>query len=181
MRRITLSVQAVAWGLAVTAAPLSAQSSSAQSSSAQSSSGRSGELNQGPRAAECEGTAKLVASTTGRGVTRTYGPRYFIDLPKVQDRYNGVTVFCAAGGSALDDQIEIYAANSATMDRMLPMIGSMAASMSKEALDRSTRAAASCLSKTRQTRDSEEFASGKLVVSCRMTTSGQELQIRKRP
>jgi hypothetical protein len=142
---------------------------------------QNGERNEGPRAAECAATANLVAGVVGRTATRTYGPRYFFDLPKTADRYNGVTVFCAADGSANDDQIEVYAANSAAMDKMLPMVAAMASNITKEPQTRSRGTASSCLSKTRQSRDSEAFTAGKLVVSCRISTSGQELQIRKRP
>jgi hypothetical protein len=135
--------------------------------------------NTGPRQTECDALASLVSTSSGRGVSHSYGPRYTINLPRSQDRYNGITVYCDAEGDAASDQIEFHSASKIAIDQMLPLIATVAARFSRETADRSQRAAAACLARTRATTDQAQNTTGNLKVTCRTTISGDELQIQK--
>jgi hypothetical protein len=136
--------------------------------------------NEGPRKAQCDGIATLVSSAAGRALSRRYGPRYFLDLPRTEGRYNGITVLCPADAEAEYDQIEFHSASRVAMDKLLPLVGSVASRYANEPVDRSIRAAAACLTKARVTTDSEQIATGNLKITCRATVSGDLLQIHKR-
>jgi hypothetical protein len=135
--------------------------------------------NIGPRQSQCDSTAEFVSKVAGQNISRRYGPRYFIDLPRVQDRYNGITVFCGADLTADTDQIEVYTPNRVVTDKMLPLIGSIGGRYTKQAADSSAKATSACLSKTRTTRDPAQVVVGKLKINCRTSNSGEEVQIQR--
>jgi hypothetical protein len=137
--------------------------------------------NEGPRAAQCSALSAQVSALARKDISRSYGPRYFIDLPRSQDRYNGITVLCPADADDSVDQIEFYASSQTAMDQMIRLVATVGAGYTRETPERAQQAAVACMAKARRSGDGETVSAGKLAIGCRTSVTGEELSVRKRP
>jgi hypothetical protein len=137
--------------------------------------------NEGPRAVQCSALSAQVSALARKDISRSYGPRYFIDLPRIQDRYNGITVLCPADTDDSVDQIEFYASSQTAMDQMFRLVAAVSAAYTRESAERAQQAAVACMAKARRSGDGETVSVGKLAIGCRTSVTGEELSVRKRP